>query len=178
MPAFLRYDRTITARFPISAKKSVTLFNQNSLLTSYPGASAARSAGPAPAGATYIGMARRNGVTLIVTLLHCPALTEIDSAESLLNWGFAADGKVSPGRHAGQPAAAAARRRSASAAAAAAAARRPTGGRRARPPRRPPARRRWPPPGSAARRSRRGRLGFAYSRRQRAGLQRGRRRVA
>ena len=41
-------------------------------------------------------MARRNGVTLIVTLLHCPALTEIDSAKSLLNWGFAADGKVAP----------------------------------------------------------------------------------
>src|SRR5260370_33707627 len=41
-------------------------------------------------------MARRNGVTLIVTLLHCPAMTEIDSAKSLLNWGFAVDGKVAP----------------------------------------------------------------------------------
>ena len=41
-------------------------------------------------------MARRNGVTLIVTLLHCPALTEIDSGKSLLNWGFAVDGKVRP----------------------------------------------------------------------------------
>jgi D-alanyl-D-alanine carboxypeptidase (penicillin-binding protein 5/6) len=41
-------------------------------------------------------MARRHGVTLIVTLLHCPALTEIDAAKSLLNWGFAVDGKVTP----------------------------------------------------------------------------------
>jgi D-alanyl-D-alanine carboxypeptidase (penicillin-binding protein 5/6) len=41
-------------------------------------------------------MATRHGVTLIVTLLHCPALTEIAAAEKLLNWGFAADGKVSP----------------------------------------------------------------------------------
>ena len=41
-------------------------------------------------------MARRHGVTLIVTLLHCPALTEIDSAKSLLNWGFAVEGKVRP----------------------------------------------------------------------------------
>src|SRR5580658_6093919 len=41
-------------------------------------------------------MATRHGVTLIVTLLHAPALTEITSAESLLNWGFAADGKVAP----------------------------------------------------------------------------------
>jgi len=38
MPAFLRYDQAITAKFPVSAKKSVTLYNQNSLLTSYPGA--------------------------------------------------------------------------------------------------------------------------------------------
>jgi serine-type D-Ala-D-Ala carboxypeptidase (penicillin-binding protein 5/6) len=29
-------------------------------------------------------------------LLHCPALTEISSAEKLLDWGFAADGKVTP----------------------------------------------------------------------------------
>jgi D-alanyl-D-alanine carboxypeptidase (penicillin-binding protein 5/6) len=41
-------------------------------------------------------MARRNGVTLIVTLLHCPPLTEVESAKSLLNWGFAVDGKVRP----------------------------------------------------------------------------------
>jgi hypothetical protein len=31
-----------------------------------------------------------------VTLLHCPALTEIDSAKKLLDWGFAEDGKVAP----------------------------------------------------------------------------------
>ena len=41
-------------------------------------------------------MATRHGVTLIVTLLHCPALTEINTAKNLLNWGFAADGKVTP----------------------------------------------------------------------------------
>ena len=35
-------------------------------------------------------------MTLIVTLLHCPALTEIDAGKSLLNWGFAVDGKVRP----------------------------------------------------------------------------------
>jgi D-alanyl-D-alanine carboxypeptidase (penicillin-binding protein 5/6) len=31
-----------------------------------------------------------------VTLLHSPALTEINYAKSLLNWGFALDGKVTP----------------------------------------------------------------------------------
>jgi D-alanyl-D-alanine carboxypeptidase (penicillin-binding protein 5/6) len=96
MPAFLKYDQAITAKFPVTAKKSVTLYNQNSLLTSYRGAVGGKIGWTSAAGATYVGMARRNGVTLIVTLLHCPALTEINSAESLLNWGFAADGKVTP----------------------------------------------------------------------------------
>ena len=96
MPAFLKYDQTVTAKFALSTKKSVTLFNQNALLTSYPGGIGGKIGWTSAAGATYIGMARRNGVTLIVTLLHCPALTEINSAESLLNWGFKAEGKVTP----------------------------------------------------------------------------------
>jgi D-alanyl-D-alanine carboxypeptidase (penicillin-binding protein 5/6) len=96
MPAFLKYDQPITAKFPVSAKKSVTLFNQNSLLTTYLGAVGGKIGWTSAAGATYVGMARRNGVTLIVTLLHCPPLTEINSGKSLLNWGFAVDGKVKP----------------------------------------------------------------------------------
>ncbi len=96
MPAFLRYDQVRRATFPVSAKKSVTLYNQNSLLSSYRGAVGGKIGWTSAAGATYVGMARRNGVTLIVTLLHCPALTEIDTAKSLLNWGFAADGTVRP----------------------------------------------------------------------------------
>jgi serine-type D-Ala-D-Ala carboxypeptidase (penicillin-binding protein 5/6) len=96
MPAFLKYDQAITAKFPVTAKKRVTLYNQNSLLTSYQGAVGGKIGWTNAAGATYVGMARRNGVTLIVTLLHCPALTEIDSGKSLLNWGFAVDGKVRP----------------------------------------------------------------------------------
>jgi serine-type D-Ala-D-Ala carboxypeptidase (penicillin-binding protein 5/6) len=96
LPAFLRYDETTGGLFPLSRHKSVGLFNQNSLLTGYPGAIGGKIGWTSAAGATYIGMARRQGVTLIVTLLHCPALTEISSAETLLNWGFAADGKVTP----------------------------------------------------------------------------------
>jgi serine-type D-Ala-D-Ala carboxypeptidase (penicillin-binding protein 5/6) len=96
LPAFLKYDETITAQFPVRTHKSVGLYNQNTLLTTYPGAIGGKIGWTSAAGATYIGMARRHGVTLIVTLLHCPALTEINSAKSLLNWGFAADGKVTP----------------------------------------------------------------------------------
>ena len=70
--------------------------NQNSLLTSYQGAIGGKIGWTSAAGATYVGMATRHGVTLIVTLLHCPALTEVKSAETLLNWGFSAVGKVTP----------------------------------------------------------------------------------
>jgi D-alanyl-D-alanine carboxypeptidase (penicillin-binding protein 5/6) len=96
MPAFLKYDETTGGLFQIKRHKEVGLYNQNSLLTSYPGALGGKIGWTSAAGATYVGMARRHGVTLIVTLLHCPALTEISSAETVLNWGFAADGKVTP----------------------------------------------------------------------------------
>src|ERR1700722_15511644 len=96
LPAFLTYDQTRRARFVGARRKAVELYNQNSLLTTYPGAVGGKIGWTSAAGATYVGMATRHGVTLIVTLLHCPALTEIDAAEKLLDWGFAADGKVSP----------------------------------------------------------------------------------
>ncbi|HEY6316222.1 MAG TPA: D-alanyl-D-alanine carboxypeptidase [Streptosporangiaceae bacterium] len=96
MPAFMKYDETISQRFVVARRKAETLFNQNTLLTTYPGGIGGKIGWTSAAGATYVGMARRHGVTLIVTLLHCPALTEISSAEKLLNWGFSADGKVTP----------------------------------------------------------------------------------
>ncbi len=95
-PAFLTYDQTRSARFVVARQKAVTLYNQNSLLTDYPGAVGGKIGWTSAAGATYVGMAARNGRTLIVTLLHCPALSEIKSAEALLNWGFSVDSKVSP----------------------------------------------------------------------------------
>jgi serine-type D-Ala-D-Ala carboxypeptidase (penicillin-binding protein 5/6) len=96
MPAFLKYDQTKGGQFRISKKKSVGLWNQNTLLATYPGALGGKIGWTSAAGATYVGMARRHGVTLIVSLLHCPALTEITAGKSLLNWGFAVDGKVRP----------------------------------------------------------------------------------
>jgi serine-type D-Ala-D-Ala carboxypeptidase (penicillin-binding protein 5/6) len=93
---FLAYDRTWAARFEIKPRKWVTLVNQNLLLNSYRGDIGGKIGWTSTDGATYMGMARRNGVTLIVTLLHCPALTEFKYATRLLNWGFAVNGKVRP----------------------------------------------------------------------------------
>jgi D-alanyl-D-alanine carboxypeptidase (penicillin-binding protein 5/6) len=96
MPAFMKYDQVTSAQFKISKKKSVGLANQNSLLATYPGALGGKIGWTSAAGATYVGMAKRGGHTLVVTLLHCPALTEITAAKQLLNWGFKVDGTVSP----------------------------------------------------------------------------------
>lgn len=96
MPAFMKYDSTLRAEFPIAPHQIVPLVNQNSLLTQYPGGIGGKIGWTEAAEATYIGMARRNGVTLIVTVLHCTSLQEIAAGEQLLNWGFAMDGKVRP----------------------------------------------------------------------------------
>lgn len=96
MPAFMKYDSTLAARFPISKRKRVDMTNQNYLLTQYKGGIGGKIGWTIKAEATYIGMARRHGVTLIVTILHCTSLQEIYSAEKLLNWGFAMVGHVRP----------------------------------------------------------------------------------
>lgn len=96
MPAFMRYDSTLAARFHVKRRKWVTLVNQNTLLMGYRGGIGGKIGWTDRARATYIGMARRHGVTLIVTLLHARPLTEITAGERLLNWGFAVDRKVRP----------------------------------------------------------------------------------
>jgi serine-type D-Ala-D-Ala carboxypeptidase (penicillin-binding protein 5/6) len=95
-PAFMKYDSTLVARFRDSPQTVVSLVNQNRLLTDYPGGIGGKIGWTVAAQATYVGMARRHGVTLIVTVLHCTALQEITAGEKLLDWGFAMDGKVRP----------------------------------------------------------------------------------
>ncbi len=96
IPAFMKYDSTLAARFQVRKHKWVTLVNQNTLLTQYRGGIGGKIGWTVKSKATYIGMARRHGVTLIVTVLHCAPLQEITSGERLLNWGFAMAGQVKP----------------------------------------------------------------------------------
>jgi serine-type D-Ala-D-Ala carboxypeptidase (penicillin-binding protein 5/6) len=96
IPAFMRYDETLAARFEIKKKKWVTLVNQNYLLTQYQGGIGGKIGWTIKSEATYVGLARRHGVTLIATILHCTPLEEIRAAERLLNWGFVEEGKVKP----------------------------------------------------------------------------------
>jgi serine-type D-Ala-D-Ala carboxypeptidase (penicillin-binding protein 5/6) len=96
LPDVMRYDSTREAHFPTTSRKWETLFNQNDLLTKYPGGIGGKIGWTGAAAATYIGMAHRNGRTLIVTILHCTPLTEVINASKLLNWGFAHDGTARP----------------------------------------------------------------------------------
>jgi serine-type D-Ala-D-Ala carboxypeptidase (penicillin-binding protein 5/6) len=96
VPAFMKYDETLSARFEVKPKDWETLDNQNYLLTQYPGGIGGKIGWTISSEATYIGLARRHGVTLIATVLHCTSLQEITSAEKLLNWGFAMNGKTKP----------------------------------------------------------------------------------
>jgi D-alanyl-D-alanine carboxypeptidase (penicillin-binding protein 5/6) len=96
MSAFMAYDGTLTSRLELKAGHWETLVNQNTLLTKYPGGIGGKIGWTVRSAATYIGLARRNGVTLIVTVLHCQSLQEITAGEKLLDWGFAMNGKVTP----------------------------------------------------------------------------------
>jgi D-alanyl-D-alanine carboxypeptidase (penicillin-binding protein 5/6) len=96
MPAFMDYDSTLSARFELKRGYGETMVNQNSLLTQYRGGIGGKIGWTVNSEATYVGLARRNGVTLIATVLHCTSLQEITSAEQLLDWGFAMNGKVQP----------------------------------------------------------------------------------
>jgi D-alanyl-D-alanine carboxypeptidase (penicillin-binding protein 5/6) len=96
MPAFMKYDSTLKASLELKPGDNETLLNQNSLLTQYRGGIGGKIGWTVKSEATYVGMARRNGVTLIATVLHCTSLEEITSAEQLLDWGFAMNGKVRP----------------------------------------------------------------------------------
>src|SRR5580700_2851741 len=96
IPAFMSYDSTLSAQFPVKPGHLVGLVNQNQLLTQYPGGIGGKIGWTQASGATYIGMARRGNTTLIVTVLHCTPLQEITAGEQLLSWGFAMDDKVAP----------------------------------------------------------------------------------
>ena len=95
-PAFMRYDSTLRARLELKPGDWENLVNQNYLLTQYRGGIGGKIGWTVSSEATYVGLARRNGVTLIATVLHCTSLQEITSAEKLLDWGFAMNGKVKP----------------------------------------------------------------------------------
>jgi serine-type D-Ala-D-Ala carboxypeptidase (penicillin-binding protein 5/6) len=96
MRQFMRIEATRTVMFPLHRRHSIELFNQNTMLNTYRGDLGGKIGWTTASETTFIAWARRDGHTLIVTIMHCVPLTEMTIAAKLLNWGFAMDGKVRP----------------------------------------------------------------------------------
>jgi serine-type D-Ala-D-Ala carboxypeptidase (penicillin-binding protein 5/6) len=97
IPQFMHDIGLKTAKFPLKPHhKPVKLWAQNTMLYTYPGDLGGKIGWTTASKTTFIGWARRDGHSLIVTILHCKPLTEMTYAARLLNWGFAMDGKVKP----------------------------------------------------------------------------------
>ncbi|MFE5943755.1 D-alanyl-D-alanine carboxypeptidase family protein [Streptomyces sp. NPDC056480] len=109
-PAFREYAATPRAAFPGEQKpgkkrETFEIQNTNRLLTGdlgvapYQGIAGVKNGNTTHAGATFTGVAERNGKVLLVTVMN-PSSKEQHAvyreAARLLDWGFAASGKVTP----------------------------------------------------------------------------------
>ena len=95
MPAFRHYVGTVRATVPAPRGRHFEIYTHNRLLTSYRGDIGIKNGYTVAAGGTYVGAATRGGHTIIVTLMHANP-NFWSQARELLDWGFAAEGKVVP----------------------------------------------------------------------------------
>ncbi|MHB8341911.1 MAG: D-alanyl-D-alanine carboxypeptidase family protein [Mycobacteriales bacterium] len=95
LPAFDHYVTIRRSYMPTPSGGHFEIDSHNPLLGVYPGTIGVKNGYTTIDMATYIGAARRGGHTIIVTLMHAYPLFA-PTAEALLNWGFAADGRVAP----------------------------------------------------------------------------------
>ena len=96
-PDFAKYAGTAKAMFPdMKGNASHPIYTTNRLLRhGYQGMVGVKTGFTSRAGRTYVGMATRNGRSLIVALMGIHEASET-AARKLLDWGFANDTKVTP----------------------------------------------------------------------------------
>ncbi|MFI6445459.1 D-alanyl-D-alanine carboxypeptidase family protein [Kitasatospora sp. NPDC050543] len=102
-PDFRAYCATRDAQFPGAFDKntgqrgSFGIANTDRLLGKYPGLIGVKNGFTTNAGSTFVGAAERDGRTLLVTVMHPTTYQKVyDETAELLDWGFAAAGKVTP----------------------------------------------------------------------------------
>ncbi|MCX3059011.1 D-alanyl-D-alanine carboxypeptidase family protein, partial [Streptomyces beihaiensis] len=102
-PDFRRYCSTRIADFPAGGGKTFQMQNTDRLLTGtgvapYKGIIGVKNGYTTNAGNTFTGAATRGGRTLLVTVMHPMSGYEAvyEQTRALLDWGFAAAGKVRP----------------------------------------------------------------------------------
>lgn len=89
LPAFREYIGTARAEFPAPKGKSFQISHHDDLLTEYKGSIGGKTGYTTKAESTYVGMAERDGRTLIVTFLHAKPASWQEDATDLVDWGFA-----------------------------------------------------------------------------------------
>lgn len=87
LPEFRTIDATRQYLFP-GYPHSFVIYNQNQLLTRYPGAIGVKIGYTIQADESIVGAATRNGVTLIAVALHTDYYHLWTDPQNLLNWGF------------------------------------------------------------------------------------------
>ncbi len=91
---FRRYISTKTATFP-APKKPYQISNHNKLLWRYKGMVGVKNGWTSKAHGSFVGAATRQGHTIIVVVMRHKGYFW-DEVTELLDWGFAARGKVTP----------------------------------------------------------------------------------
>ncbi len=95
LPKFRRFVQTTASNMPAPHHKHYQIYTHNYLLTTYPGDLGGKNGYTVAADATYWTVARRDGHTILITLMDANPDFWPD-ARALLQWGFAADGAVRP----------------------------------------------------------------------------------
>jgi D-alanyl-D-alanine carboxypeptidase (penicillin-binding protein 5/6) len=95
VPQFVYYLGLKTAQFPAPKGQSFQIQTHDRLLTSYAGMLGGKNGYTVAANASYVGAAKRDGHTIIVSVMRDQA-NFWPEVQALLNWGFAADGHVTP----------------------------------------------------------------------------------
>jgi len=95
LPAFRKYLTTVRTAMPAPHHKHYQIYTHNYLLTTFRGDLGGKNGYTVAARATYVGVARRAGHTILISLMDAYPDFWPD-ARALFGWGFQADGKVTP----------------------------------------------------------------------------------
>jgi serine-type D-Ala-D-Ala carboxypeptidase (penicillin-binding protein 5/6) len=95
MPAFRRDISLRSTLFPLASGGAYPIYTHDRLLASYPGMIGGKNGYTIAAHASFVGAARRGGHTIIVVVMRdVPDFWP--ETRALLDWGFAAAGRVVP----------------------------------------------------------------------------------
>jgi D-alanyl-D-alanine carboxypeptidase (penicillin-binding protein 5/6) len=94
-PDFRRYVSTKVANFPAPKGETYQIQNHNKLLWRYKGMIGVKNGWTSEALGSFVGAARRDSHTIIVSIMHHDG-SFWNEVSDLLDWGFTMRGKIAP----------------------------------------------------------------------------------